>query len=72
MNKKNALILTIVAVLCFGIFLIGIIDSVGCSQYQDLAFNLPVVILLGLGFIGCGSNGHRWKENETGEMTGGR
>jgi hypothetical protein len=55
MEKKKARILTIcgaaVAVLSVIVIVIGIIDSVARSAYQDVILNTPVFILLGLVFI---------------------
>jgi uncharacterized integral membrane protein len=55
MEKKKALILTIcgaVAILLSGVFIvIGILDAVERSQYQNTAMNTPVVVVLALVFI---------------------
>jgi NADH:ubiquinone oxidoreductase subunit 6 (subunit J) len=55
MEKKKGLILTIcgaVAILLSGIIIvIGILDAVERSQYQNTAMNTPVVVVVALVFI---------------------
>jgi hypothetical protein len=55
MEKKKARILTIcgavAAVLSAIVIVIGIIDAVARSEYQNVGMNTPVVIILGLVFI---------------------
>ena len=53
--KKSSLILTLcgaaVTILCLALLVIGILDTIERSKYQNLGLNYPVVIPLGLGLI---------------------
>lgn len=56
MNKKKAVILSVcgaIAILLSGVLIIvGILEGIERSQYQNLGLNIPMIILVGVIFFG--------------------